>query len=223
MKKIILVGDSHVLMYAGLVSPKFDYIHCGACTAYSLMATNSKTKSFQTLIELFEKNKPNENRFIFLFGEIDCRFMIYYKHIKFCIPLMYVIDIVVYRYFSMIHYCRDLGFDVAIHGIIPAVHQSNEYSVDPYGDNFIRTTISNEFNNRCFNKAIKDNIPYFNCTYFPYIKDSTGMVPINSLSSDLVHIDPNKVPIADNFSIWLQLWKEDKIEFNEKTHYRHFY
>lgn len=203
MKRIHLIGDSHVIMHAELVSPNFNFIHCGACTAYSLMNPESETKSFYTLKNLYASTNPETDMFIFLFGEIDCRTLIYYKHRKHDINLMDIINVVGYRYFSAISYCQDLGFDVAIHGIIPAVQQGNEYKVEFYGDNVIRAEINYEFDKFCHFKATDRKIPYFNCTYIPGMRDDKGMVPKTSLLPDLVHIDPNKVHVSYHFKVWM--------------------
>jgi hypothetical protein len=191
-------------MHAELASPNFNFIHCGACTAYSLMKPDSLTESFHTLNQLYRGTDPKYDMYIFLFGEIDCRTLIYHKHKKYQIELSEMINIVVNRYFSAITNCRDNhGFEVAIHGIIPAVQQSNEYNVEFYGDNYIRASINYEFNQRCYDKAIKNRIPYFNCTFIPGVRDEHCMVPKTSLLPDLVHIDPQKVHISNHFKMWM--------------------
>jgi len=203
MKRVHLIGDSHVLMHAELISPEFDFVHCGACTAYSLMNPESATRSFYTLKNMYNESHFENDIFIFLFGEIDCRTLIYHKHKKFNIDLMDMINVVVYRYFSAISYCRDIGFRVGVHGIIPAVQQKNEYNVEFYGEDSIRSQINYEFDSRCHTKAINDGVPYFNCTYIPGMRNDQGMVPINSLLPDLVHIDPQKVHTSFHFKTWL--------------------
>jgi hypothetical protein len=206
MKQIQLVGDSHVLMHAELKEKGLlNFTHCGACTAYSLMDPSSKTGSFKTLKKIYADNPPEKNSFVFLFGEIDCRVLIYFKHIEHDISIKDMVDIAIYRYIAAVTYCRDLGYDVAIHGITPAVRQGNEYNIKHYANEFTRAVINHSFNENCKAKAQKENIPYFDCWNVFKLMGLDGLVPQDSLLPDLVHVDPKKVDIAYAFKVWLQI------------------
>jgi hypothetical protein len=115
-----------------------------------------------------------------------------------------IIDMAVYRYHAAISFCRDHGYDVGIHGIIPAVRQTNEYGVKHYGDEAVRALINMEFNQKCKRKAEREEIPYFDCFDVPGMMADDGLVPRDSLLPDMVHIDPKKVHIAFHFIVWLK-------------------
>jgi hypothetical protein len=205
MKQVQLIGDSHVLMHAELKSDFFNYTHCGACTAYSLMDPSSKTNSFKIIKGMYQHNPPDKNNFVFLFGEIDCRVLIYYKHIEHSIPLGDIVDLAVYRYIAAVMYCRDMGYSVGIHGIIPAVRQGNEYSIKHYADENTRAMISQMFNDVCKIKAKREDIPYYDCWGTPGLFGNDGLIPHDSLLPDKVHVDPAKVHISYGFKVWLKM------------------
>lgn len=203
MKTVQLVGDSHVIMHAELKSDLFNWTHCGACTAYGLLSPTAETNSFKTLREMYARLSSNKNSFIFLFGEIDCRVLIYYKHIENAMPIKDIISIAVYRYIGAVTYCRDLGYQVGIHGIIPAVRQTNEYNVKHYAAESDRASINKEFNELCKTKAKIEDIPYFDCHRVPNLMGEDGLVPQDSLLPDMVHVDPKKVHISYHFKTWM--------------------
>ena len=201
---IHLIGDSHTLMHKGL-EPEIMTHHFGACTAYGLLNEHSETKSFQSLHNLIRSEISTLNTvFIFGFGEIDCRVLIFYKHMEYKIDLVYMVQIVVYRYFAAISYVRDLGIEVMVHGPIPAVQQGNEYNLKHYGDNSTRASINLVFNRLLREKCAKEGIMYFDACALPYLMGPHGLVPKEVLLPDLVHVDPKKVPIADDFGSWVK-------------------
>jgi len=204
---IYLIGDSHTIMYRGIDPHEIKPVHFGACTAYSLMTEHSITNSFKNIKKyLLENNIDLSDVLIFGFGEIDCRVLIYYKHKKYDIDLKDMIDIVVYRYLSAIYYLKEkwFGVKVAVHGPIPAVKQRNEYKLEFYADEFTRASINDYFNIKLRYICNKNNIPYFNTYDFLYLKGKDGIIPIESLLPDLVHINSDKVPIKDDFKQWLR-------------------
>ena len=203
---VYLIGDSHTIMYLGM-KPEIDPIHFGACTAYSLMSEHSFTNSYNTMKKYLSEWNIHKDTVIFGFGEIDCRVLIYFKHIKYKInSIQDMVDIVVYRYMSAIDYVEDLGFKVAVHGPIPAVRQTNEYKLEFYADEQTRVWISSKFNMRLQDKCNMSAIPYFNAHSLPYLRGNDGLVPKEHLLPDLVHVDPNKVPIQEDFRQWLKTW-----------------
>ena len=202
---VYLIGDSHTIMYLGM-KPEIYPIHFGACTAYSLMTEHSYTNSYKTLKEFLINKNYKEDTIIFGFGEIDCRVLIYFKHIKYNIPIIDMVDIVVYRYMSALDYVEDCGFKVAVHGPIPAVRQGNEYNLEFYADESIRAFISSRFNMRLKDKCSMSAIPYFDCHLLPYLHSGNNLIPTDNLLNDKVHVDPNKVPIQEDFRQWLKTW-----------------
>lgn len=200
-----LIGDSHTIMYLGM-KPEIDPIHFGACTAYSLMCEHSATNSFKTLKEFLSNKSIHRDTIILGFGEIDCRVLIYYKHIKYNTDLNDMVDIVVYRYLSAIHYIKDLGFRIAVHGPVPAVRQGNEYSLEFYANEQVRVWISKQFNMVLRELCINKGIHYFDAHNLPYLRGNDGLIPKEHLLPDLVHVDPNKVPIVEDFKQWLKVW-----------------
>lgn len=203
MKQIHLFGDSHTTMYAGLNEiKKYNF---GGATAYGLMSDHSITRSFQQMQEIVKTLDPGRDLIVFAFGEIDCRILIYFKHMQDSISLLEMIDVVLDRYFSAISYVREKGFEIAVHGIIPAVRQEHPYYLKFYGDEKIRALISFNFNKklrkRCFEKEIK----YFDTYKLPYLlSGEILMIPHSALQSDMAHVNPGAVPISEDFKKWLK-------------------
>jgi len=202
---VYLIGDSHTIMYLGM-KPEIDPIHMGACTAYSLMSEHSQTDSFRTLRNYLDNWDIHKNTVIFGFGEIDCRVLIYYKHIKHSIELNTMVDITIYRYLSAIYYVKDLGFKVAVHGPIRAIRQENEYNLEYYANEQTRAWITAQFNYGLRESCLNRGIHYFDAHGLPYLIGDDGLVPKEHLLPDLVHVDPNKVPIQEDFRQWLKTW-----------------
>jgi hypothetical protein len=201
---IHIIGDSHTIMYKSL-EPEIKSIHMGACTAYSLMTEHSFTNSYTTIRKFISGLDNKKDMIIFLFGEIDCRVLIYFKHIKHNIgSIQDMIDIVAYRYLSALLYVAYLGFNIAVHGPIPAVRQGNDYGLEHYADEKTRAWISTNFNITLKNLCEIIGIPYFNSHSLSYLKGEDGLVPVESMLPDLVHIDPTKVPIVEDFKKWLK-------------------
>lgn len=200
MKKIYLIGDSHVLMHRSL-EPEVICSHFGACTAYGLMNPDSRTGGLKTLQKFLEEHNPKEVMMIPAFGEIDCRVLIYMKHIQHNAPLDIMVNIVVDRYFWAIDLILENKFDVAIHIPIPAVWQTNEYKLPHYASEEIRGEISTMFTDALKYKCKKRGIAF----YDPWIllSPNNGVVNRGHLLPDLVHIDPTRVPIAEDFKKWL--------------------
>lgn len=195
-----LIGDSHTLMYKEL-EPQISTYHFGACTAYSLMNPDSFTRSWHTFQNFLRGHSPDTDTIMLLFGEIDCRVLIYYKHMKVPIELSEMIDIVIFRYFGFVDYLRSLLYNVIIHGIPPAVRQSNEYQMEFYGNNSIRSYISEQFNSKLKKESSKRRIGFFDI--YPAVVDGEGMTSASICLLDLVHIDPSKFPIASQLQNWL--------------------
>jgi len=203
---VYLIGDSHTIMYLGM-KPEIDPIHMGACTAYSLMSEHSFTNSYKIMKKHLSDWNIFKDTVIFGFGEIDCRVLIYYKHIKYGInSIRDMIDIVAYRYLSTLLYTRNLGFKIAVHGPIPAVRQTNEYKLEFYADDQTRAWISSQFNITLRELCMDNGIHYFDAHSLPYLKGNDGLIPKEHLLPDLVHVDPNKVPIQEDFRQWLKTW-----------------
>jgi hypothetical protein len=191
-------------MHKPLENDLFQAYHCGACMAYGLMTPDSETRSFQTLQTYIGMWRPATDKLIFLFGEIDCRILVYYKSRKSNMPINDVIDMVAYRYLAAVLYWKGMGFNVAVHGVIPACRQGNDYGVEFYGPQDDRCLINAKFDDAMNMACIQTGIPYFSVFNHPELRDrdDEGMLQ-EYLLPDLVHVDPTKCDINRYFSDWM--------------------
>jgi hypothetical protein len=206
MKRIHLFGDSHTTMYNKLSSEIDLTIHfLGAATAYGLISDHSLTRSLQQIQEIMKILDPGRDLIMFAFGEIDCRMLIYFKHMQDLVDLVEMINIVLIRYFCAISFIRVMGFEVAVHGIIPAVRQKTASNLKFYGDEKTRASISFDFNKKLKERCIEEGIRYFDTYKLPYLlEDDPPLIPISILKSDMMHVDPTIVPIVKDFKEWLK-------------------
>jgi hypothetical protein len=191
-------------MYIGLNEIKT--YHFGPATAYGLMSDHSITHSFQQIKDVIKTLDPGRDLIVFAFGEIDCRMLIYFKHMQDSIGLPEMIDIVLDRYFSAISYIKEMRFEVAVHGIIPAVRQETRYQLKFYGDEKTRVSISFNFNEKLKARCLEEGIKYFDTYKLPYLlSGEILMIPDSVIkATNDVHINPNAVPIAEDFKKWLK-------------------
>jgi hypothetical protein len=205
-KKVLLLGDSHTIMHKPLHIKMFHSIHCGACTATGLLTLDSKTQSYQTIRNILMENNPDEVQLGFLFGEIDCRVLVYFQHIAYNIPMWEIISRICHRYMAAIDFFRGMGgFKIHVHGIIPACQQSNEYGVPHYGDLKTRAEINYHFNQIMQNMCHVYDVPYFDLFDYQELRDSaTGATHAEFLLPDLVHIDPTKCRVNSYYSDWME-------------------
>jgi len=206
MKQIHLFGDSHTTMYNQL-SDEIDFkIHfLGASTAYGLISDHSFTHSFQQIQEIIKDLDPDRDLIMFAFGEIDCRMLIYFKHMRDSVDLIEVIDLVLDRYFSAISSVKEKGFEMVVHGIIPAVRQETADNLKFYGDEKTRASISFNFNERLKERCLKEGIKYFDTYKLPYLlSGEPPLIPVSVLTPDRMHVNPAVVPIAEDFKKWLK-------------------
>jgi hypothetical protein len=203
MKQVHLIGDSHTTMYAELKEIKS--YHLGAATAYGLISDHSITQSFQQTHDLLKILDQERDLIVFAFGEIDCRILIYFKHMQSSRGLMELIGVVLDRYFSAISLVQEKGFDVAVHGIIPAVRQKTPYYLKYYGADNVRAAISFHFNEELRELCVEKGIKYFDTYKLPYmLSGEVLMIPAEVMKPDMAHVDPSKVPIAEDFKKWLE-------------------
>jgi hypothetical protein len=208
MKRIHFFGDSHTTMYNQLAKelPNEFTIHfLGASTAYGLISDHSITRSFQQIQEITKDLDPDRDLIMFAFGEIDCRMLIYFKHMQNSIDLLDMIDVVLDRYFPAISSVRKKGFEMAIHGIIPAVRQETAGNLKFYGDEKTRASISFNFNEKLRERCLKEGMKYFDTYKLPYLLEGeTLLIPRANLKSDMMHVNPGIVPIVEDFKKWLK-------------------
>lgn len=204
---IHLIGDSHTIMYKGL-EPFIKTYHFGACTAYSLLNEHSVTDSFKKLNSFVKEKNPYDHCIIFGFGEIDCRVLIYYKMIEYDISMNDMIDIVIYRYLAAVNFVKNKGFNVIIHGNVPAVLQKNDYNLKYYGDLETRASISWRFNKFLQFLCVNNRIPYYDMYYeLPQLVDDNRACKEEFLLPDHVHVDPQKLDVVEKFKTWITKWE----------------
>ena len=209
MKKIHLIGDSHTIMYKddtypGFGLPDIQTHHFGACTAHGLMSTKSVTQSFSTLARFMADHDPRKDMIFFGFGEIDCRVLIYHKSIEYNVTVGAMISIVIDRYFMAINLTRNYGYDVAVHGIVPAVLQENEYKIKNYAPLSIRADISERFNDQLALRCGEQRCDFYDFQNHNHSIMSTGKTMIEAfMLPDKVHVDPRKYPVGPSFKSWL--------------------
>jgi len=201
-----LIGDSHVLMHLNLENDFFKTHHFGACTAYGLLTPKSKTKSLTTMLNFTNKilNRPNnEEKIIFLFGEIDCRVLIYFMHIEYNLSILHATSVCTSRYFGAIEFVYNMGIQVGVHGILPAVLQGNDYKVKHYGDPNTRGSINYTFSKQMEDKCGRFGFPFFDCYQFYELYDDRKAIKPEYLLPDKVHLDPTKTNLSQKFKEWM--------------------
>lgn len=189
-----IIGDSHIHIYKNWLPAKL--YHMEHATAWGLLNENNKSGSHAKIKDLLTK-LDSRNSIVFMFGEIDCRYLIWIKSIETNKELIEVIDETVSRYIKFLTSIKssDDRLDLIVHGVPPAGWHSDKN----YADRLIRAKITQAFNRRLKIACKEIGIDFFDTeVYFNHLADEDGLL-LEKNSSDEVHIDPDKVNVEEIF------------------------
>lgn len=183
-KIIYLLGDSHIRMLDSKEAGDFDrdilfkMLWGASFTAYSLDSHKD-----EILAALSKADKSNW--IIMVYGEIDCRYRIYYHHQTGNIPMDVVVENTVCNYFDFIQHLNSLGYKICVSSVMPTMRVGGLWMGDPLqtlehghgGSDEDRRYITEVLNAKLKHRCWKLEIPYLNL--YPYLVD-----PIDGLTRD---------------------------------------
>lgn len=108
MKRILVFGDSHsnVFRYCNEKTRKFKFnvTHVRGATAQGIVNPNSQTNALNIFTESINNihNLKKINRVAVMLGEVDCGYLIWYRHKKYSIPIKDQVELCITNLFSFV-------------------------------------------------------------------------------------------------------------------------
>lgn len=123
MRKIFVIGDSHIEVFKDLYS----IVRCGLgpATTFNLVKVDSTTQSNKKLYAALGRMNRKDIAILVL-GEIDCRIHIYYHHIEQKKSISDLINGTIRRY-GRVKEIKELHVDFTVFDVVLAGRQSNKY------------------------------------------------------------------------------------------------
>jgi len=190
---IWVIGDSHCQVYS--VSDEIEYKWVGAGTAFNLINDDSETQARQKIFEII-KQQGKDQKYLFLFGEIDCRMHICLHYSK--IPLRKLMPMETYvkptvdRYFQFLMELKNRGLIIAPMTIPPA----GSDQITKYGYHHPTTAEVRGKIHKCFNDLLKAGcvergLPCVD--FYDRVVGEDGLVR-SCYSEDSCHLTPIVIP-----------------------------
>lgn len=181
-RTIYLLGDSHVNMLDSEKAGHFDgdfffkFVMGASFTAYSLGTHEEEILAALSKVD-------NSNWIIMIYGEIDCRYRIFYHHEVDGIPIDETVENTVCNYFKFIQCLQSLGYKICVSSIMPTMRVGCPWAGDPLqtlehghgGPDEDRRYITEIFNAKLKHSCWELEIPYLNL--YPHLVD-----PIDGLT-----------------------------------------
>lgn len=183
------IGNSHARVFrfeSGMISHVIS-----ASTAHNLVKPRNTTRSREKLFAALKLVKP-QDYVVMVFGEVDCRYHIYYQYEKHgkVMSMESLIDNTIDNYGEVIWEASRLGHSVAVCSVVPASwRESKAYPY--YGSPEVRSWITHEFNDRLRRFCVDDGFDYID-VYTP-AADSNGFIK-PEFSLDDIHLNSKIVP-----------------------------
>lgn len=186
---IYVLGDSHAAIYN--LQGQIEGVELGPVTAYNLIEENSTTQGRTKLLQ-FIKEKGTEQKYVFLFGEIDCRYHIcwdYSRAMRRTIkPLIEYVQPTVNRYFQFLVEMQQQSLCFAPMTIPPA--GSDQITI--YGWHHPTSAIIRAKVFACFNELLKiacSNYGLPCLDFYDKVVDKDGLIR-DGYSKDSCHLLP---------------------------------
>jgi hypothetical protein len=149
---IYVIGDSHAMFYQ--LARDIVGIHVGPATAYNLINPNSKTQARKKVLHTIEE-KGIDEKYVLLFGEIDCRNHICSRYAKVPMenlkPFSFYVKPTTKRYFKFLDELWNRNLRVVPMTIPPA----GEWQVTQYGWHHPTSAQVRSKIYACFNDLLK--------------------------------------------------------------------
>jgi len=124
MSKIYAVGDSHSRVFSKIANITNCFVDGG--TNMGLKNPHSKTNARKRITNFFNDKKVNEDTLIFLMGEVDCGFVIWYRKEKYNDTLESQFNESLNNYFDFILEFKDRFKKVCICDVPPPTIGDND-------------------------------------------------------------------------------------------------
>ena len=185
------IGDSHARVFgsqAGMISHVIS-----AATAHNLDKQNSTTGSRKRLFEALALINCRRDVVIMVFGEVDCRFHIYYQYMKNNeeFTLEELIDHTISNYGKVLRELKEKGVKLCACGVVPASWREHITAYPYYGTPDIRSGITRIFNSKLQLLCIENGI--FFIDMYGVATDSSGLIK-PEYALDGIHLNKKIVP-----------------------------
>ncbi|MGM7703728.1 hypothetical protein ACSVDE_18630 [Pseudalkalibacillus sp. Hm43] len=196
-------GDSHVLVFQYIKDHQFlkktniSICHVGGATALGMVNPNSKTNALQTF-NLSIHPLPRNRTLLFMLGEVDCGFVIWYRAQKYNLSVSSQLNETLTNYFSFLKSIQSLGFQHIVVATPPPPTIKDHQS---WGDvanlrkgisatQKQRTELTQQYN-QILRKYCKNNSLKLLDTEQDFIDGATGLVDCKYLNKDPLdhHLD----------------------------------
>jgi hypothetical protein len=188
-----VIGDSHVTPFRWFYP--FPLCHIGPSTAWGLMNDNSWTHSKERMFGIVDGMDKLRDYVITSFGEIDCRFHVYGRHVRSAgeIPVSEIIDKTIDRYGQFLLLLEKKRVRALVLGIPPASKEGNELNLPYYGDLKTRAAIHADFNQKLAYRCQEIQVPYLEL--LSKSRESSGAIA-PEWTTDGVHLNGRVVPLV---------------------------
>lgn len=186
-----LLGDSHVTPFRWFYP--FPLCHIGPATAWGLMNLNSWTHSQERVLGIVSGINKERDFVITSFGEIDCRYRIYERHLRKGMSISEVVDKTIERYGQFLELVEDRQVAVMVLGVPPASREGNDIPLPDYGDLKTRVGIHREFSRKLADHCKKTGLVYIEL--LSKTCDDEGVIK-QDWTSDGEHLTNRVVPLV---------------------------
>jgi hypothetical protein len=185
------IGNSHARVFRfqpGMVAHVIS-----AATAHNLAKENSTTNSRKRLFDSLSRVNRRRDAVIMVFGEVDCRFHIYYQYMKNeeRLTIEELIDHTISNYGKVLIELKDKGFQLYVCGVVPASWREHSTAYPFYGTPDMRSKITRIFNDKLQVFCIENGIRFIDM-YEP-AADDDGLIK-REYKLDDIHLNERIVP-----------------------------
>lgn len=190
--EVLVLGDSHAKVfrdeYIGKYFPNhiFNVVLVGGATASGLENPNSVTGANSIFLDAIEKSRAN--KIIFLLGEVDTGFVIWYRQKKYGTSVEDMTDKAVSSYMKLIHKAASNHRPIVISAPLPTIEDGNDWGEIA---NFRREVTATQYERTQltikFNKKVAELCKCFGYDYIDLDDESLGdkgLVKMELLSMD---------------------------------------
>lgn len=179
-KSTLVLGDSHAGVFENFLFKKtfplrkFKVCSVGGATVSGLENPNSKTNTlgiFRSQLAFASKY----DKIIFLLGEVDTGFVIWYRAIKYNVSVNEMLTKAIFNYVGLLKEAKLLGDVIVISAPLPTITDNNDWGEvanlrkEVKASQLERTELTIRFNHKIESYCLKNNILYFN-----FDQDSKG-------------------------------------------------
>lgn len=180
------IGDSHIDIF-----PAFVKKHCVRdTTAYKVGIRENTWNDIHDYVKTLGKES---DILILSFGELDCRFQLYFQSKKQDKPVSQLIESTVKGYIGTMQRLRALGFQVYVYGIPPPGWQETAYKEPWFATPEIHVQIYREFNEILRRYCAENKFKFLDI--YPRTVGSDGHMLPAFIQRDLVHFNESVQPL----------------------------